>query len=252
MKRRLHTMMIAAISIIAVMVTGCGSSQSPEKVITVENIKDAKVGDVIKFGSYEQDNNMSNGNEPIEWIVLEELSGKRLLLSKYVLDGKPYNGEPAEVYWENCTLRSWLNDDFYNTAFSDSEKQRIITGSSQNPDTYEIWSIPGMNIKTGASGGNKTSDKVFLLSWEDAKSYFDLKVDPNESRIGKPDQKLFCEPTAYARTQVLTQSNNCCGWWLRSPGFSQSEASLVNENGELATGKVEARSNGVRPAIIIE
>ncbi len=45
-----------------------------------------EVGDVIYFGSYEQDNNLSNGKEEIEWIVLAKENRKALLISKYALD----------------------------------------------------------------------------------------------------------------------------------------------------------------------
>lgn len=48
-------------------------------------IKNAEVGDIFKFGSYEQDNDTSNGKEDIEWLVLEVKDGKALLISKYAL-----------------------------------------------------------------------------------------------------------------------------------------------------------------------
>ena len=47
------------------------------------NTTDISVGDIITFGHYEQDNNLDNGAEPIEWIVLDVQDGKALLLSKY-------------------------------------------------------------------------------------------------------------------------------------------------------------------------
>ena len=47
--------------------------------------KTVAVGDIIQFGHYEQDNNLDNGSEAIEWIVLDydEANHKVLLLSKY-------------------------------------------------------------------------------------------------------------------------------------------------------------------------
>ena len=50
-----------------------------------------KVGSIVTFGQYEQDNNTGNGPEEIEWIVLDVQDGKSLLLSRYGLDAKPYN-----------------------------------------------------------------------------------------------------------------------------------------------------------------
>ena len=45
-----------------------------------------KAGDHIFFGHYEQDNDLNNGPEPIEWRILEVKGDKILLLSEYILD----------------------------------------------------------------------------------------------------------------------------------------------------------------------
>ena len=44
------------------------------------------VGTTITLGEYEQDNDVSNGPEPIKWIVLDIQDNKALILSKYLLD----------------------------------------------------------------------------------------------------------------------------------------------------------------------
>ena len=44
------------------------------------------VGDTITFGTYEQDNNTSNGKEAIEWTVLDKNGMSVLLISKQALD----------------------------------------------------------------------------------------------------------------------------------------------------------------------
>lgn len=66
----------------------------------------AKVGDTVRFGSYEQDNDVSNGTEAIEWFVLDKQDGKFLLLSKKALGAKLYNEGMEDVIWETCTLRN--------------------------------------------------------------------------------------------------------------------------------------------------
>ena len=43
-------------------------------------------GDIVTFGAYEQDNDASNGKEPIEWIVLEEL--ERYLIIRHRIHGE--------------------------------------------------------------------------------------------------------------------------------------------------------------------
>ena len=78
----------------------------------------------------EQRTTLSDTNEEIEkdkieWIVLEkdEENHRVLLLSKYLLDSYCYNESAENVSWENCDIRKWLNEDFYNAAFDEKEKE---------------------------------------------------------------------------------------------------------------------------------
>lgn len=87
----------------------------------IEKLKSAQIGDFIFFGEYEQDNDIDNGREDIEWLVLDKVENKILVVSKMGLDAKPYNDENKKVTWENCTLRTWLNEDFLNEAFDEKE-----------------------------------------------------------------------------------------------------------------------------------
>ena len=81
--------------------------------------RDAAEDSIISFGQYEQDNNLDNGKESIRWIVVKKEEGKILVMSEKALDCKPYNDTFASnIVWENCTLRTWLNSTFINTAFS--------------------------------------------------------------------------------------------------------------------------------------
>ena len=80
----------------------------------------------ITFGRYEQDGNLENGKEPIDWIVLTYDEEKALVISRNVLDNKCFNEGFKEADWENSTIRKWLNNDFKNSAFSDAEQERII------------------------------------------------------------------------------------------------------------------------------
>ena len=61
------------------------TDRGPEASSTV------RIGDIVTFGRYEQDNNLDNGPEEIDWIVLDIQGDKALLLSKYGLDAKQYN-----------------------------------------------------------------------------------------------------------------------------------------------------------------
>ena len=226
-----------------------------------------KPGDIVILGSYEQDNNLSNGPEPIEWQVIGTRDGHTLLLSKYALDCKRYNESDVDITWENCTLRSWLNNDFYNKAFSASDREKIVTAHNENPDSYELFkSWDSGSYVLGAEGGNATDDKVFLLSWTEARDYLDGKVYDSSLGTGNYNQKLLCRPTAYAKAQgVMTYSKSdnyypsdtawCCWWWLRSPGDTQNGAVVVGLDGALSDHSgyyVNFSSEGVRPALLID
>lgn len=83
----------------------------------------ADVGDTVTFGTYEQNNNYSDGNENIEWVVIDKQEDKIMVVSKYIIAEQPFNTtNEGHISWENCTLRKWLNNDFLNEAFSDAEK----------------------------------------------------------------------------------------------------------------------------------
>lgn len=197
-----------------------------------------KIGDMVSFGSYEQDGLRKNGAEPIEWIVLDIQNNQALLLSRYALDSKPYNSTYSPVTWETCSLRDWLNDIFLNTAFTEDEKKQILLTEVDNSRTQgnNEWRI---------SGGNNTEDNVFLLSYEESEQYFDSSLD------------RMCLPTNYAVSQgadirvhddEVTESG---WWWLRSPGEAQHHASFVNFDGTRYSNAVGNEYLSVRPALWI-
>ncbi len=196
-----------------------------------EALKYAEEGSVFAFGDYEQDNNASNGKEAIEWQVLKVENGKVLVISKYALDCKPYHTEGST--WENCSLRSWLNESFLNEAFTTGEQERILSATLPNPE----------NPDYGTEGGNDTTDKIFLLSIDEANSYF------------ASDSVRVCKPTAYAKVQgAYTDGEGGCWWWLRSPGINSRSAANVNFVGDVyAVGyNIYYDYCAVRPAFWID
>ena len=197
-----------------------------------EKLKTAKVGDYVFFGAYEQDNNTSNGQEYIEWLVLEVKGGKALVISKYALDCQPYNTSYTNVTWETCTLRKWLNNDFINAAFSADERTMIPTvtvSADKNPDY-------------STNPGNATQDQVFLLSITEVNKYFSSY------------SARQCKPTDYAVANGAWGSGNCWWWWLRSPGRNQIHAASVRPDGVVFENGIYVLDDGnaVRPALWID
>ena len=205
--------------------------ESADKLVKID------VGDTYTFGTYEQDNNFSNGKEAIEWIVLAKEEDKLLLISDKALDCQPYNESWSDVTWETCSLRKWLNQDFLDVAFSESEKDKISTVA-----------VPATNNqKYHTNAGNSTRDKVFILNIDEAKKYFET------------DESRRCAPTDYAVAQGASMDNfyttygqeaTTC-WLLRSPGESQEKATSVTFAGSIAFSG-NSGDDGVRPAIWID
>ncbi len=197
------------------------------------------MGDTITFGHYEQDNNTATGAESIEWQVLAREGNRILVISRYALDCQKYNTSSADVTWEGCTLRAWLNGTFLNTAFTAEEEKSIpsvTVTADRNPDYY-------------TSPGNSTKDKVFLLSITEVLKYF------------TSDEARRCAPTAYAIAQGAAVSstykvngNDTCYWRLRSPGRYSSLAAHVYTDGFVGTnGSNVSRDNiAARPALWID
>lgn len=168
----------------------------------------AQKGDTVKFGYYEQDNSTSNGSEQIEWIILEKQDEKVLLISKFGLDCQPYNTDHEDVTWETCSIRKWLNSNFINVAFSDDEKAMIPSVTISNPDT-----VYGELDEMVETGGNNTTDQIFLLSIDEANAYF----SSYRARTVKS--------TVYANAQgalIKEECGNAACWWLRSPSVFDS------------------------------
>ncbi len=167
-------------------------------------LKAAMPGSYVTFGAYEQDNNKRNGQEPIEWLVLENNGESLLVISKHALDAQPYSTaydtytyKAHPVTWEQCSLRAWLNSSFYMTAFSEGERARIKTTLLNNKVNTSNF------INRNVDGGKDTSDNVFLLSHDEVIQYFPMK-DVWKDRDGdaiKCDKLLQITATPYAVAQ---------------------------------------------------
>lgn len=169
------------------------------------------VGDIISFGTYEQD--QQSGADPIEWQVLAIENGRALLLSRYGLAAKMFHHEPADITWEDSDLRTWLNGSFYNSSFTSAEKAVIQKVPSSDPC--------GPDHTT--EDENDAQDHIFLLSIEEAEKYL------------LTDSSRQCE-AAYLAQQNGAQVNSdgYSLWWLRSPGRGGKSTAYVFTDGDFS------------------
>lgn len=204
-------------------------------------------GRYVTLGTYPQS---ANGDDltPIEWRVLARDGNKALLISRYGLDVQPYNSEKTDVTWETCTLRTWLNNTFFNKAFTSAEQATILTTT-----VYNFWTEGNTEWESG--GGNTTQDRIFLLSYEEANQYLQVKY---RQGIGDNNRASRVTPTeyalargAYTQDYKTPEGADAGWWWLRSPGREQRHAAIVNHNGFLFYNVVSSTSGLVRPVMWI-
>lgn len=205
--------------------------------------------------SYQDDNGYYTNNvyyfkyDPLKWRVLD--ASKGLIVCDSAIDSQPYNnyilyingywGDSNKNYyasnWEYSSLRAWLNNEFYNTAFSEMQQDRIQELTRENKSTYD-----------SEDDSNPTSDKITLLSYVDVlnKNYgfnsSSTVYDTARQRKG----------TDYAKCQGLYVYNDNSWWRLRSPYGFHRTAGVNSDGWEGSNGfnyYVYITSGGIVPAL---
>lgn len=182
------------------------------------------------FGHYPlEDKDNYYGDQAIGWWILydDEEAEKALLISFYAIDTQVFDVSGAS--WENSSIRHWLNNDFYYSAFTEEEQQMILTTTVKNgkAENYSEWDT---------DGSKDTEDKVFLLSAAES-----LKYLPDRSK---------CYYTPYAQDAAGKIFKETGSYWLRSPGKKSGEMAIF-DNGKIASMAAK-KTTGVCPAIWVD
>lgn len=225
---------------------GKGYSKNKEKVS--DPVLEETV--IVSFGRYEQDGNLENGPEPIEWIVLGVEDNKALLISKYILAYRPMHSIREEYDWRDTELREWLEEEFFAKAFTLSEKRKMlrIELSSKN--------LHNRSISLSENSFSSMSESPFLYKLLGAKDYqapegiLNFVICPDQSEIEK--LKEF-----KATTSVPALKNDCKSYWLRNwSSRTMYELPVTYYRCISSSGKedrIRAETyNGVRPEIMIK
>lgn len=176
-------------------------------------------------------------DSPIDWLVLhEDKDNNKFLISKQVLDFKPYHTNDKSVSWNNCELRKWLNTEFVNTAFSQKERQLIKTTTNYPLRTKENSSL---------DIGLPSEDKVFLLDNYEVSNYFKR----NSHRRGYSGIDFEIPPKQFA--EDIIKKDQPVWYWLRTAGNTTKSACAINYMGQIEEDFIDAKGVGVRPAMWI-
>ena len=199
-------------------------------------LKTLRVGDAVQFGRYEQDNDSGNGPEPIVWWVMMSSGNMLYLLSESVLDTGLYDSEYKDITWAECDLRTWLNNDFLNKAFTENE--RLIIAKTRLKT--------GGNTVSGAKGGADTEDRIFAMSHEDLMRIANTGAEVNVF-------SMYAYPTRKAIANgVETASYGTASWWLRTPGTNQRGVTVCDPKGEpIYSKRPNYEGIGIRPCMWI-
>ena len=226
--------------------------------------------DVSSEATSVQDNNGYELNttyffkyEPLTWTVLDPEEG--YVMSNIAIDAQAYenfsyydpdsfdsasgpmvyNGKDCKYLandWSKCSLREWLNRDFFNTAFTAEEKAQIGKTYLNNNNSFN-----------SSLDGAGTFDKIFTISFYDAINS-DYGFDENGSRS---DLARVRPATDYAMCQgadvVSYTGGNIPYWWLRTTGLYGTFAFGVAPGGWIVSSgsgyyNVNRTDNAVVPA----
>ena len=185
-----------------------------------EQIKNANIGDKIIFGRYEQNNNINDGMEPLEWILLEKDYKHKtaILITTYLIDCQRFNGFNENVTWETCTLREFMNNNMYSLMFNEKEKLSICPSKLSNSP----------NIFNSSYSGNDTIDNIYIPSIDDMYKYFYNPFVTIENRgleLLEMNSLRSAKGTLYAISKGLrtTSKNNSkmapANYFLRTTGL---------------------------------
>ena len=185
--------------------------------------------------------------EPISWDVLSvnEEAGP-LVLSSKVIDSQEYyhslsyrTSDDGHIVYPNnykeSNIRTWLNNNFYNTAFSADEQNLIKTINVDN-------SVYSTGYDSNLYATTNTDDKLFLPSYREVVNA-DYGFTNSASRVRSA--------TDYAKAMgVYAYSGNSL-WWLRSPDCYSADFARSVFYGSIGESDVRGAYNGVLPAFRI-
>ncbi|MDR1204697.1 MAG: protein kinase [Peptococcaceae bacterium] len=166
------------------------------------------IGQSIDFGSH-------------KWRVLDIVGNKALIITEGIITVKPYSTKYEKKPWQTCSLRQWLNGEFYNR-FSLNAQMRIAN--------------------TSMAG----SDKIFLLSLTEIHKYF----PDNKSRIARLTAQAAKEMQIWAIRNDYDwefSEGEAHWWWVLDYSVVH-----IDGNGSFrlhSIGDIINELGGVRPAL---
>lgn len=183
--------------------------------------------------------------EPIRWRILSESDGTALILCDSIIANHRY--DDSSNNYMNSEIRQWLNEQFYETAFDELQREIILTTTVDN-------SVYSTGYSSNSYACADTEDKIFLLSYREVvnSSYGFNSSSSNYDTARRMLTSDYSRATgAYMNTSSSYYGNGY--WWLRSPyNFYSYNARIVYYDGYVSSGSVYDTYRGVVPALQIQ
>ena len=260
------------------LLSGCGKQAESTEVDTEESnteepepattealetvvLKDAKIGDIVQMGTYEQDGDAET-EDPICWDVLDKDGDAVLLISHDVIAYQRFSDSRKCVIWEDSEIRTWLNQEFYAEAFDEEEQASIRETTLENPSTvgFAAHVDPSGDVQVRESRPD-TKDKIFLLSWKEAEQYYGNRLT-DASVLGRRPSRAVLQkrkaiftdliieelPAMYPYSRHLPDGTERLPWMLRSTGMKDYTILVIGYEGKWDQDYPDSY-NGVRPAM---
>lgn len=260
------------------LLSGCGKQAESTEVATEESnteepepattealetvvLKDAKIGDIVQMGTYEQDGDAET-EDPICWDVLDKDGDAMLLISHDVIAYQRFSDSFKCVIWEDSQIRTWLNQEFYAEAFDETEQASIRETTLENPSTvgFAAHVDPSGDVQVRESRPD-TKDKIFLLSWKEAEQYYGNRLT-DASVLGRRPSRAVLQkrkaiftdliieelPAMYPYSRHLPDGTERLPWMLRSTGMKDYTILVIGYEGKWDQDYPDSY-NGVRPAM---
>ena len=168
------------------------------------------IGSIISFGSY-------------NWRILDIKNNTALIITEDIIEQRPYHNAYQDITWADCSLRKYLNGEFYDR-FTTAAKSRIIPVVNVNHDNQ--W--------YGSKGGAETKDNIFLLSVEQAVCHY---FGDSRSKLYHPgkNQRYWFQRKDENNSKRTAKFGEGIWWWwwLRSPGRVNVKAIYIHGDGNI-------------------
>ena len=247
------------------VITEESNTEEPEPATTeaLETVvlKDAKIGDIVQMGTYEQDGDAEK-EDPICWDVLDKDGDAMMLISHDVIAYQRFSDSFKCVIWEDSQIRSWLNQEFYAEAFDETEQASIRETTLENPSTvgFAAHVDPSGDVQVRESRPD-TKDKIFLLSWKEAEQYYGNRLT-DASILGRRPSRAVLQkrkaiftdliieelPAMYPYSRHLPDGTERLPWMLRSTGMKDYNILVIGYEGKWDQDYPDSY-NGVRPVM---